>query len=228
MTTARDRMAVLMRGTVADEARNHDWTYAAVRPMPVPKSWNPGQHVRGDCSKGAQFIAAWSHAPDPMGLEFGSYGNSQTMTAHLEHLDHPRELLVGDYVTFGPDGSDHATVVMEAGPDPLLWSFGRPGAPNSYRLSYDRRERYYLRNPVAVKPPTRQEKLRAKTGYWSWLQWRLGEGAWRHYKKSNPKVRPNVPTHIPLSWLRRYFRFLRNRKRGNQTKLDTPTGGKHG
>lgn len=225
MTTVRERMHTLMVATLADERAHGDWTYRAVRPISMPRRpWKPGDRIVGDCSKGAQMIAWWAEGPDPMGQEFGPYGNSETMTVHLHHLDRPSELHVGDYVTFGPNGDDHATVVMETGADPLLWSFGHQGAPDSYRLSYDRRERHYLRNPASTAPPTPEAKLRAKTGYWAWLQWRLGEGAWKHYGKSTAKVRPNVPSRIPLRWWRRYFRFLRNRKRPNAERAETPTG----
>ncbi len=215
MTDVRGKMKSLMTATIQDQNANHTWTYAAIRPLPVPATWHPGQKVRSDCSKGCQYIAKWGGAPDPMGRRFDAYGNSTTMTAHLHHLDHPSDLEVGDYVTFGPDGNDHAATVMEKGADPLLWSDGHQGAPNSYHLSYDRRERHYLRNPITVEPPTPQEKLRAKTGYWAWLQWKLGEGAWRKYKPSDPKVRPNVPKRIPLRWWRRYATFLRNRNQAN-------------
>lgn len=210
-----------MRETVADEAAHHDWSYEAIRPLDMPaKPWHSGQIVTGDCSKGCQYLAWWAGAPDPMGLRFGPYGNSQTMTLHLEHVDHPADLEVGDYVTFGPDGADHAAAVLEKGVDPLLWSFGHQGAPNTYRLSYDRRERHYLHNPA--KPLlTPAEKLRLKTGYWSWLQWRLGEGAWKHHGKADAKVRPTIPKRIPLSWWRRYARYLLNRRSGNKLNPET-------
>ncbi len=217
-TDVRLKMKQLMLATIHDQNVSHTWTYLAVRPLPVPAEWHPGQKVRADCSKGGQYIAKWGGSPDPMGRNFDAFGNSSTMTVHLEHLDHPSELKVGDYVTFGPGGDDHAACVMETGTDPLLWSMGHQGAPNSYHLSYDRRERHYLRNPIKIEPTTPQDKLRAKTGYWSWLQWKLGEGAWRHYKPSDPTVRPDVPKRIPLRWWRRYARFLRNRK-----SADNPT-----
>lgn len=210
----RAALAKLMRATLADEAAHHDWTYAEVRPMPVPPSWKPGQQVRGDCSKGVQFLSHWAGGPDPMGEGYGPYGNSQTIWLKLQHLDHPSELQVGDIVTFGPDGDQHAAMVLEAGADPLLWSFGHQGAPDTYRLSQDGRAAQYLRNPVPKYVPTSADRLRARTGWFAWVAWRLAEGDWRHYVPSDPKVRPAVPKRIPLGWWRRYAKFLLRRKRG--------------
>jgi hypothetical protein len=206
-----------MNATLADESVRHDWIYAAVRPMYVPASWVAGQRVVGDCSKGCQYIARWAEGPDPMGEDFGPYGNSSTLWLRaIEHYDHPSELEVGDFVTFGQDGDEHATVVLEGGSDPLLWSFGHQGSPNSYRLSQDTRPAQFLRYLYddPAPPPTPQDKLRAKTGWFAWVAWKQGEGAWKHYGKANRKVRPSVPRVIPLSWWRRYVRFLRNRKSG--------------
>jgi hypothetical protein len=216
-TTAVDyraRLAGLMRATLADEAAHRDWTYAKVRPMYVPESWRAGQHVRGDCSKGVQYLCRWAGAPDPMKQNYDSSGNSQTLWLRLQHLDRPSDLLVGDIVTFGFDGSEHAAMVFEAGSDPVMWSFGHQGAPNSYRLSADRRAHQYLRNPLPTYVPTKADRLRARTGWFAWMAWALGEGDWGGYGKANRKVRPNVATVIPLSWWRRRARFLLNRKRG--------------
>lgn len=211
----RDALASLMRATLADEAARHDWTYAEVRPMPVPATWKAGQKVRGDCSKGVQYLCRWAGAPDPMGNSYGPYGNSQTICLHLQALASPSQLAVGDIVTFGPSGEDHAAMVLETGADPLLWSFGHQGAPNTYRLSTDKREKQYRRMPIPRYVPTKADKLRARTGWFSWVAWRLGEGDWRPYGKSNKTVRPNVPRLIPLSWWKRLAVFLANRKKGN-------------
>lgn len=215
MSDTRAAMHDLMVSTILDEQREHRWTYHAVRPMPVPAGWHPGQYVTGDCSKGVQYIAHWAHGPDPMGNGFGSAGNSQTIWLHLQHLDEPSELDVGDPVTFGPWGSEHAAMVLEKGPDPLLWSFGHQGAPNSYRLSYDRRPRQYLRLPI-VYVPTPEDRLRARTGWFAWVAWKLGEGDWRHHMPADPKVRPNVPKRIPVEWWARYAQFIANRKRADK------------
>ena len=212
---ARERLHALMLNTIADEAAHHNWHYHAARPMPVPASWKPDQTVLGDCSKGVQYLCRWADAPDPMGNAFGPYGNSQTIWLKLQHLDHPAELEVGDIVTFGLAGSEHAAMVIEPGADPLLWSFGHEGAPNSYRLSQDGRVAQYLRLPV-VYVPTPADRLRAMTGWFAWVAWRLGEGDWKPFGKTNPRVRPNVNRLIPLTWWARLAQFLANRSSGDK------------
>jgi hypothetical protein len=111
---------------------------------------------------------------------------------------------------------------MVRGSDPILWSFGHQGAPNQYRLSQDRRVHQLLRVPVERYVPTKAEILRSKTGYWSWLQWRLGEGDWQHYPASTASVRPNVPKVISPEWWVRYKQFIANRHSGNESKTATP------
>lgn len=212
----RDKLRDIMRKTLDDEARNHTWTYHEVRPMPVPSSWQPGQKVQGDCSKGVQYLCKWAGVPDPMNNNYSDWGNSQTLWTNLQHIANPAQLEVGDVVTFGHDGDQHAAMVYEKGADPLLWSFGRQGAPNTYRLSQDSREHQLLRLPVPHYVPTPQDKLRAKTGWFSWMAWREGEGDWRTYKKADKRVRPNVPKMIPLGWWKRRAQFLLNRKKGNK------------
>lgn len=216
MTDKRAELEKLMRATLADEAAHHTWHYHAVRPMPVPESWRAGNIVYGDCSKGVQYLCHWVGVPDPMGAGYGPYGNSQTLCLRLQHLDHARDLEVGDIVTFGVNGDEHAAMVLEAGSDPLLWSFGHEGAPNTYLLSQDRRTQQYLRNPIPDYIPTPQDKLRAKAGWWAWVAWKLGEGDWRHYGLANKSVRPNVPKRIPLAWWRNYVVFLARRKQANK------------
>lgn len=206
----------LMRQTLADEAAHHDWTYHAIRPCPVPPTWHSGQRVWGDCSKGVQFLCKWAGVLDPMNMHYGDYGNSETLCVKLQHLDHASQLLVMDIVTFGVRGSEHAAIVMERGSDPLLWSFGHQGAPNAYRLSVDHRVRQFLRNPIPHYVPTPQDKVRAKTGYFAWVAWKLGEGDWLHYGVANPRVRPNVPRVIPPHWWKRYAQFVANRNRADE------------
>jgi hypothetical protein len=222
----RGRLHTLMRETLADERRYHDWTYYATRPRYMPhRPWYTDERVVGDCSKGVQFLCWWAAVPsDPMGMHYGPYGNSATLAAHLPHALHAYQLDIGDIITFGLWGNDHAAMVLERGSDPVLWSFGHPGAPNTYHLSYDKRVHQYLRLLLPATPLTPEERLRAMTGYWSWLQWRLGEGHWRHYPPMGKHVRPHVPVVIPPAWWRNYRRFIHQRHVGNKLNPATPAG----
>lgn len=56
--------------------------------------------------------------------------------------------------------------------------------------------------PKPVKPAVKPAVLRAKTGYWAWLAWRLGEDAWKGYGHANPTVRPHVAKAVPAAWWR--------------------------
>lgn len=59
-----------------------------------------------------------------------------------------------------------------------------------------------------------EAKLRAREGFWSWLQWLLGEGDWQKHGRRNVRVRPNVPRKIPLRWWSRVGEFVANRGEG--------------
>ncbi len=223
-TDHRALLHTLMKETLADEAAHHTWTYAAIRPEAMPhRPWKAGQKVRSDCSKGVQFLAWWAGCPnDPMGMHWGPYGNSSTLAVHLHHVDKASDLLVGDIVTFGQGGDEHAAMVLERGTDPLLWSMGHQGAPNSYRLSQDRRVHQLLHNPIPVYLETPADKLRAKTGFWSWVQWREGTGAWRNYPPLTKSVRPNVPRVISPLWWRRWRKIAAARNAANASLSSTP------
>jgi hypothetical protein len=226
MADLRKLLGNTMRATLSDP--HGRWDYEAVRPIKPfgPRSYEQGRYVKADCSKGAQLICYWTAGcPDPMKQSWDGYGNSATLAMRLQHLALPSQLLVGDFVTFGPGGGSHAAVVLEPGSNPLLWSFGHPEArPNVYRLSQDPRVRQYLRNPVPIYVPTPDDRLRSMTGYWAWVQWRLGEGSWSHHSKADPKVRPNVPKLIPASWWKQLGVFLANRKKADSLKSATPRG----
>ncbi len=216
----RAALEATMRAVLADQAVHHNWDYLAARPEAMIGArghYPAGQPIKSDCSKGVQRICFWTlGAPDPMKSGWGAYGNSSTICAELEHLDHPSELRVGDPVTFGPNGNEHAAMCLEPGADPLLWSDGHQGAPNTYRLSWDWREHQLLRLPVMGFAQTPADILRAKQGYWAWMQWSLGEGAWRTHKPAEPAVRPAVPADIPDLWWAQRKRFLANRKKANR------------
>lgn len=215
MIDYRAKLKTLMQETLADEAKNHDWTYHAVRPMYVPPSWHVGERIVGDCSKGVQYLCRWAGCADPMGENYGPYGNSYTLWLHLQHLEKATDLQVGDIVTFGINGDEHAAMVIEAGADPLLWSFGHQGAPNAYRLSMDHRPHQFLRNPLPKYIPTPQEKLKGKSGWFAWMAWYEGEGDWKPYGEQNKTVRPKVPATISSEWWTRRAAFLAAREHGN-------------
>jgi hypothetical protein len=220
----RAKLLTLMEETLADEAADHSWTYAPIRPEAMPpRPYKRGQHVRADCSKGVQFLCWWARCPnDPMGMHYGPYGNSSTLTLHCHHLDHPHELKIGDLVTFGYLGGDHAAMVKEPGEDPLLWSNGHMGAPNEYRLHYDRRVHQLLHNPIPTYIETPADRLRDKTGFWSWVQWMEGTGSWRHYPPRAKPVRPNVPRVIPPLWWHHWRKIYALRLAANQALAATP------
>lgn len=209
----RAELERLMRATVDDHTH---WIYSYYRPLPVPVSWRPGQTVHADCSKGVQYLCRWADLPDPMDSGYGTWGNSATLWLKLQHLDHASDLLVGDVVTFGVAGRDHAAMVLEPGSDPLLWSDGHQGAPNTYRLSEDHRPAQFLRNPIPAYVPTPEDRLRARTGWFAWVAWRLGEGDWKTYGKRTKRVRPDVPRLIPPAWWSRYAAFMAGRRKGNK------------
>jgi hypothetical protein len=209
----RTELVRLMRATLADR---RNWTYRAVRPLSVPPFWRPGQHVVADCSKAVQYLCRWSGAPDPMGNQWGEWGNSTTLAVRLQHLPNPGQLLAGDVVTFGPAGTKHAAMVLEPAFDPLLWSFGHQGAPNTYRLSEDRRVKQYLRLPVPPTPVPDVTALRRRTDWFAWAAWRLGEGDWAIYGPMNAGVRPNVPRMISPAWWARWVLFIAARKKPNE------------
>ena len=67
--------------------------------------------------------------------------------------------------------------------------------------------------PKPVAKPTAAAVLRARTGYWSWLSWRLGQQAWKPYGKTNPHVRPHVPAWVPANWWRQAAIHLKGASR---------------
>jgi hypothetical protein len=228
----RSNLGTLMDATVADEVAHHLWDYHAVRPMYVPAAWAPGDDEEGDCSKGVQYVCRWEGSVhDPMGMDWGPYGNSTTICLHLTHLDSLADVRVGDIVTFGLHGDEHAAMVRGLVKrngkvvDLNLWSFGHQGAPNFYLLSQDGREYQLLRVRLAIHAhaKTPPSVLRAKTGYWSWRQWRLGTGAWHGYGKRDRDVRPNVPHRIPAAWWKRFAQSLPKQRKRRPNRVTAGT-----
>lgn len=222
LSPVRVALQQTMAATAADEQAHHLDTYAAIRPLVVPRAWKPGQPVRADCSKGCQFICRWTeNAPDPMRNGWGMYGNSSTIWMELEHIP-LSAALPGDLVTFGFSGDHHVAMLYKFDDGAWsAWNFGRQGQPAIVPLAYEIADHQGL--PVTVcqlgplPPATKAEKLRAMTGFWPWLAWYLGEGqhTFKPYGARNPKVRPSVPQKIPAEWWQHEKQFLANRQSGN-------------
>jgi GH24 family phage-related lysozyme (muramidase) len=63
------------------------------------------------------------------------------------------------------------------------------------------------------KAPTAAQLLRAKTGWFSWMNWMDGTAEWKRYGLRDARVRPHVPRVIPSSWWLRRMTFLKSRRR---------------
>ena len=117
------------------------------------------------------------------------------------------------------DGIDYALAGMARTPahnvkgpyaaELIVKYFERPFSPIPEELHAAAAYKYYAYLNTKL---TYAQKLRLKTGYWSWVAWRLGEGAWKGYGKANPRVRPDVPTRIPQLWWHQFALFLKARQ----------------
>jgi lysozyme len=67
---------------------------------------------------------------------------------------------------------------------------------------------YWLPPKPLTKRQLAEAALRARTGYWAWLDWRLAEGPWKGYAPRAFGVRPHVPAAVPAAWWRRERAFL--------------------
>lgn len=222
----RAEMARLMRLTVDDQARRGTWRYRAVRPQDIPARYSSGQIVEVDCSDYCRTIARLAGVPDdPAGTAWEPYGNSSSIWAHLHTALPITAAEVGDIFVFGHfTGELHACMVHDVtNPhDPDVANMGTSGQPVFRKLSQEIAGHpgatvtlCKIRLPAAPVVPPAVAKLRARTGFYSWVAWRLGEQDWRHYGPANKTVRPNVPKVVPLAWWKRYAVFLANRKKPN-------------
>lgn len=121
---------------IQNAARIH---YAQVRPIPVPP---PGKLPRlplvTDCSGFATLAYRAAGAPDPNGNGYDGTGYTGDMLRHLHRI--PRsELQHGDLVCFGEFPGHHVCLVLQGGPDPLLFSHGQERGPFAIRLSAEQR-----------------------------------------------------------------------------------------
>lgn len=221
----RTRAIALMGRTVTDQAAHGNARYRAVRPQTILRSYN-GQQWEADCSDGCRDIACIVGVKDdPAGNGYATYGNSSSIWAHLHHIS-LSQAEPADICTFGYYGGEHHALMLweKTGlgeHDWDVWNMGAPGQPVRHRLVDEIAYHAGMtmtccRLNVVDPPPTPQDELRAHTGFYAWVAWRLGEGPWKPYGPTNATVRPNVPTVIPATWWRDLSRFLLNRKKPNR------------
>jgi hypothetical protein len=103
-----------------------------------------GRHLMMDCSQGIACVYKWSGLGNPSGNISGP-GFTGSMLDHLGHHSDPARARVGAIVVYGPSTGEHASLVYQAGADPLLWSHGFDGGPQLIRLS---KQRTVHRGPV--------------------------------------------------------------------------------
>lgn len=106
-----------------------------------------GEHVMFDCSQSVTQLCRYAGLADPNGLRYDHAGYTGTMLAHLPHYSDPAKAQVGALVVFGPGTGEHVCMVLEPGPDPLLFSHGSPRWCGPIRLSA---ERQYHKPPVTL------------------------------------------------------------------------------
>ena len=109
---------------------NAEIHYAETRPMPIniPKYSLP---FTTGCSGFATIMAKWSGAADPNGYGFDSYGNTDSMLAHSEHISRD-DSQPGDFAVFGVNPSTHVVVLVQSaagGYDALCVSHGQETDP---------------------------------------------------------------------------------------------------
>jgi hypothetical protein len=97
-----------------------------------------GGHIMFDCSQAVTQICKWAGLDDPNGLKYAWPGYTGTLLAHLRHYNDPKGAAIGAIVVYGPATGEHASMVYEPGPDPLLWSHGFDGGPVLIRFSRQR------------------------------------------------------------------------------------------
>jgi hypothetical protein len=154
--------------------------YAQVRPMQtislsesdVAARFRQGKKITMDCSESVTVLCRWAGLRDPNGRGYNGAGYTGDELDHLPHYSDPAKAKVGALVVFGPGTGEHVCMVIESGPDPLLFSHGQKGGPIAIRLS---RERQFHSPPVTFlsiggllsRPPSRPSVWSGK-GMWIW------------------------------------------------------------
>ena len=104
-----------------------------------------GGDIAMDCSEAVTALCKWAGLRDPNGLGYNGAGFTGTLLASLPHYTNPAVARIGALVVYGPGTGEHVSMVLQPGPDPLLWSHGLEGGPVTVRLS---RQRQWHAPPV--------------------------------------------------------------------------------
>lgn len=155
---ARANAVSLMRMMIAQNAKIH---YPAhdVRTMTVHGISTRAQLEAAimantltiDCSQSVTLIAHVAGAKDPNGGNFSSDGYTGTLLSGCEHITRA-QAKPGDLRVFGGGTGHHVAMVLQAGPDPLLFSHGQERGPVAVSESSEARFQppggTFLRLPV--------------------------------------------------------------------------------
>jgi hypothetical protein len=152
------------------------WRYEEIRPIPLANIKAGRLPIHTDCSGSVIGIAYRAGVHDPSGYKFDGWGNTDSLKAHCEHIDH-RNCLAGDMVNIqhnGDGGSVHVYLVMEKLDDGdfSVFSHGGPDGtpPGIKRLSsvqgYWYGRGYYFQGLrfLEVAPPKKTYRWHVMTG----------------------------------------------------------------
>lgn len=151
MATAGQRVHLhfLMRYLLTKEPQIH---YKQVRPMRtthfteqhLTQLLDHGGEITMDCSEAVTCLCKWAGLSDPNGRGYDGSGYTGTLLANLRHYANPAKAKTGALVVFGPGSGEHVCMVLDAAPDPILWSHGQERGPIAVKFSAER---------AAHKPP---------------------------------------------------------------------------
>ncbi|MFZ5890749.1 MAG: peptidoglycan-binding protein [Myxococcota bacterium] len=104
-----------------------------------------------DCSGFVTLCYKWAGAPDPNGNGYDGSGYTGTLDAHMRHIPHAK-IHPGDLLLWK---GKHVSLVVAAGPDPLLVSHGEESGPYQIRFSAQKKGFPGMR-PIWLTLPARK------------------------------------------------------------------------
>jgi hypothetical protein len=122
-------------------------TWKITTALGMQRAITAGKTLTFDCSQAVTQLYRWAKLSDPNGLDYTHSGYTGTMLAHLRHYSDASAARDGALVVFGPGTGEHVSMVIERGPDPVLFSHGATHASGPIRLSV---ERTFHRPPVTL------------------------------------------------------------------------------